>query len=92
MVRNRGIIGLTSIPSTLGENSSIDNLVESIRYLGESYGWEYPAIGTDFLGIPSTLKGLHSIRDLNALGGRLGEKADDVFWNNSSRVLNAILE
>ncbi len=92
VVRNRGIIGLTSIPSTLGENSSIDNLVETIRYIGESYGWDYPAIGTDFLGIPSTLKGLHSIRDLNALGNRLGEKADDVFWNNSSRVLNAILE
>ena len=55
-------------------------------------GGDYPAIGTDFLGIPSTLKGLHSIRDLNALGDRLGEKADDVFWNNYSRVLNAILE
>lgn len=92
VVKNRGIIGLTSIPSTLGENSNIDNLTESIKYIGESFGWEYPAIGTDFLGIPSTLNGLHTIRDLHTLETKLGEHADDVLWNNSYRALCAILE
>ena len=92
VVKNKGIIGLTSIPSTLGEKPTLGNLVESITYVGESYGWEYPAIGTDFLGIPSNLKGLESLKDLHTLGDRLGEHADEVLWKNSYRALSAVLE
>lgn len=91
VVRNGGIIGLTSIPSTLGTNPTIDNLVESIKYVGESYGWQYPAIGTDFLGVPSTLRGLDSINDLHVLGEKLGEHADEVLWKNSYNALFKIL-
>ena len=92
VVKNKGIIGLTSIPSTLGEKPTLGNLVESITYVGESYGWEYPAIGTDFLGIPNNLKGLESVKELHTLGDRLGEHADEVLWKNSYRALSAVLE
>lgn len=91
VVKNRGIIGLTSIPSTLGEKPTIQNLVESIKYIGESYGWQYPAIGTDFLGVPSNLKGLESLKDLHSLGDMLGGHADDVLWKNSYGALAKIL-
>lgn len=91
VVRNKGIIGLTSIPSTLGENSTIDNLVETINYIGESYGWEYPAIGTDFLGMPSTLKGFDSVKDMGVLEEKIGGHAVDVLWNNAYRALSGIL-
>ncbi len=92
VVKNKGIIGLTSIISTLGENPTIDNLVESINYIGESYGWEYPALGSDFLGIGSTLKRFHSVDDINVLGEMLGDHAEDVLWNNAFRTLSTILE
>lgn len=92
VVKNKGIIGLTSIISTLGDSPDINNLVESIKYVGESYGWEFPALGSDFLGISSTLKGFDSVSDIHVLGEKLGEHAEDVLWNNSLRAISAILE
>ena len=92
VVRNNGIIGLTSIPSTLGEKPTLENLVDSITYVGESYGWQYPAIGTDFLGIPTNLNGLENLKDLQTLEKKLGKHADDVLWKNSYRVLSTVLE
>lgn len=92
VVKNKGIIGLTSIPQTLGENPTIDNLVESITYVGENFGWDYVALGSDFLGITTTIKGFDSIRDMNKLGEMLGNHADQVLWKNAYRALSTILE
>lgn len=91
VARNKGIIGLTSIPPTLGENPSIDNLVESINYVGENFGWDYPALGTDFLGISSTIKGFDSVMDMEALSEKLGKHAEQVLWKNAHRALSSIL-
>lgn len=92
VAKNKGIIGLTSISATLGEAPTIDNLVESINYVGENYGWQLPALGTDFLGMPSTLKGLHSLKDLHSLEEKLGQHADQVLWKNAFNAISGILE
>lgn len=92
VVRNGGIIGLTSIPSTLGENPTIDTFVESINYVGENFGWDHVALGSDFLGITSTIKGFDTVQDINTLGEKLGPHADEVLWKNAYRVLSAILK
>ncbi len=91
VVRNKGIIGLTSIPQTLGDNPTIDNLVESINYVGENFGWEYPALGTDFLGITTTIKGFDSVLDMESLSEKLGNHAEQVLWKNAYRALSKIL-
>ncbi len=91
VARNNGIIGLTSIPQTLGDNPTIDNLVESIEYIGENFGWDYPALGTDFLGISSTIKGFDSVRDISTLAERLGNHSEQVLWKNAYRALSKIL-
>ncbi len=91
VVKNGGIIGLTSIPQTLGENPTIDNLVESITYLGEHFGWDHVAMGTDFLGITNTIKGFDSVRDINVLAEKLGNHAEQFLWKNAYRVLSKIL-
>lgn len=91
VVKNGGVIGLTSIPQTLGENPTIDNLVESITYVGENFGWDYVAMGSDFLGIESTIKGFDTVHDIHALADKLGNHADQVLWKNSYRALSKIL-
>lgn len=91
VVKNGGIIGLTSIPQTLGDNPTIENLIESITYVGENFGWDYVAIGTDFLGITTTIKGFDSVHDINILSEKLGNHSDQVLWKNAYRVLSKIL-
>ncbi len=91
VVKNGGVIGLTSIPQTLGDNPTIDNLVESITYVGENYGWDYVALGSDFLGITNTIKGFDSVHDINSLAEKLGSHAEQVLWKNAHRALAKIL-
>lgn len=91
VVRNGGVIGLTSIPATLGTNPTIDTLVKSISYVGENFGWEHVSLGSDFLGITSTIEGFSSVKDINTLAEKLGSHADEVLWKNAYRVLTRIL-
>lgn len=91
VVKNKGVIGLTSIPQTLGEAPTINSLVESITYVGENFGWDYVALGSDFLGISTTIKGFDSVRDINQLSELLGKHAEQVLWKNAYRVLSKIL-
>jgi len=88
VVKTGGVIGVTAIPSLLPK-PSIEGVIDNIRYIGENYGWEHVAIGTDFLGMypDEVITGLESVDKLVNLGSMLGDKADDVLWNNAYRLL-----
>lgn len=92
VVKNGGIVGLTSIPSTLGNEPTIDSLVQSMNYVGDSFGWDHVALGSDFLGISSTLDGFSSVDSIGDLAGRLGDHSDQVLWKNPMRVLRQVLK
>lgn len=87
VTRKGGIIGITSIPFTLGPDPSIDSIVKSMEYVGDNYGWDHVAMGSDFLGITSTSRGFESVEKIHDLGERLGKHADEVLWKNALRVI-----
>ena len=81
-----GVIGITLIRDTL-KTPDINGIMESINYLGDSYGWRYVAIGTDFLGITQTPDGIENITMLSKLKDLLGIHFNDVLYNNALRVI-----
>lgn len=86
IARTGGVVGVTAINSTLAKRN-IDDLVENARYIGESFGWDHVALGTDFLGVEETPEGFGSVLDITKFAEKLGEKANQVLWENPARVL-----
>ncbi|ARM77070.1 dipeptidase [Acidianus manzaensis] len=86
IVKTKGVIGITAIVSTLKE-PTINGLIESIKYIGESFGWEYVALGTDFLGIEETPKEFENILKVKELAKAIEGHEDEVLWNNAYRVI-----
>lgn len=91
IVKTGGVIGVTAIVSTL-HMKSVNGIIENIRYIGESFGWEYVAIGTDFLGISEVPDGFESISKIKVLYDLLGEHAEDVLWRNARRVIDLVVK
>ncbi|MGC9137104.1 dipeptidase [Caldivirga sp.] len=91
VVKTGGVIGVTAIPSLLPK-PSIEGVVDNIRYIGENYGWEHVAIGTDFLGMypDEVISGFESIEKLSTLNSILGDKTDTVLWKNAYNLLKYI--
>ncbi|ABW02487.1 dipeptidase [Caldivirga maquilingensis] len=91
VVKTGGVIGVTAIPSLLPK-PSIEGVVDNIKYIGENYGWEHVAIGTDFLGMypDEVISGLESIEKLSVLNSILGDEAEKVLWSNAYRMLKYI--
>ncbi|WP_393971931.1 membrane dipeptidase [Oxyplasma meridianum] len=87
-----GIIGITAIPQTLGAEPAIEDMVKHMDYVGERFGWEHVALGTDFLGISTTPKGFESVDKIADLADLLGNRSDQVLWKNAQRVLEQILD
>ncbi|BAB66092.1 dipeptidase [Sulfurisphaera tokodaii] len=90
VVKTRGVIGITAIPYTLKE-PTIQGMVESIKYIGESYGWEYVAIGTDFLGIKETPKDFENILRIKELAKAIEGHEEEVLWKNAYRVIIEVI-
>ncbi|MEM0016514.1 MAG: membrane dipeptidase [Saccharolobus sp.] len=84
IVKTKGVIGVTAIVSTLKE-ASINGIIENIRYIGESFGWDYVALGTDFLGISKTPRGFENILKIKDL--RIDGHEEQVLWKNAFRVI-----
>ncbi|AWR98009.1 peptidase [Acidianus sulfidivorans JP7] len=91
IVKTHGVIGVTAIVSTLRE-STINSIVENIKYIGESYGWEYVAIGTDFLGIEETPRGFENILKIKDLSKSIEGHEEEVMWKNAYRIINNNLQ
>ncbi|MEM1860263.1 MAG: membrane dipeptidase, partial [Metallosphaera sp.] len=64
-------------------------LVENLRYIGESYGWEYVSLGTDFLGIEKTPEGFDNVMKVNDLLKYVEGHEEEVLWKNAMRVIMA---
>ncbi|ABP95217.1 MULTISPECIES: membrane dipeptidase [Metallosphaera] len=88
VVRTKGVIGVTAIVSTLRE-PTLQGLVENLRYIGESYGWEYVSLGTDFLGIEKTPEGFDNVLKVNDLLKYVEGHEEEVLWKNAMRVIMA---
>ncbi|MEM3230300.1 MAG: membrane dipeptidase, partial [Metallosphaera sp.] len=88
VVRTKGVIGVTAIVSTLRE-PTLQGLVENLRYIGESYGWEYVSLGTDFLGIEKTPEGFDNVMKVNDLLKYVEGHEEEVLWKNAMRVIMA---
>ncbi|WP_236753511.1 membrane dipeptidase [Acidianus sp. HS-5] len=84
VVKRGGVIGITAITSTLPEKS-IKGLIENIKYIGESFGWDYVAIGTDFLGISEVPQGFEKITKIKELV--IEGHEDQILWRNAYRVI-----
>lgn len=61
--------------------------MENIKYIGESFGWEYVAIGTDFLGIQKVPEGFENVMKLRELSDMLDGHSEEVLWKNAMRVI-----
>ena len=88
VVKTGGVIGITAITSTLPEKS-IKGILENIKYIGESFGWDYVAIGTDFLGISEVPQGFENITKIRELA--IEGHEDQILWKNAYRVIEANL-
>lgn len=86
IVRTGGVIGVTAIVSTL-PRPDISGLVDVIKYIGESFGWKYVALGTDFLGIYQVPTGFEDITKVKDLAKAIEGHEEDLLWNNSVRVI-----
>lgn len=86
-----GVVGVTAINATLADRPSIVDLARHASYIGENFGWEHVALGTDFLGVESTPEGFEDVRKVGTLGELLGVHAEQVLWDNPMRVLRATL-
>ncbi|MCL4334380.1 MAG: membrane dipeptidase [Candidatus Thermoplasmatota archaeon] len=91
IVKTGGVVGITGIMSTLGKEPSIDDMVKHMLYVGDNFGWDHVALGTDFLGIDDTPRGFESISKVKDLAEKLGDRADQVMWQNPLRVISQVL-
>ncbi len=87
-----GIIGITAIPPTLGADPGIEDMVKHMEYVGDRFGWDHVALGSDFLGISTTPKGFESVDKITELASLLGKHSDQVLWKNAQTVLEKILD
>ena len=92
LVKNRGVIGLTLIKSTIGVENTIDELIQHFKYLRECYTVDIIGIGTDYLGINEAPKGLERIdyivnlREKLLNAGFTESEVQKIFFENSLRV------
>ncbi|MEM0119966.1 MAG: membrane dipeptidase [Thermoprotei archaeon] len=91
LAKTGGVVGVTAINTTLSDQPSIGDLAKHAAYIGEKFGWDHVALGTDFLGIENTPSGFEDVRKIGALGELLGDHAQKVFWDNAMRVLKNII-
>ncbi|MEZ0248571.1 MAG: dipeptidase [Thermoproteus sp.] len=95
--RNGGVIGLTAIPSTIGGDGSVKDLVRHALYVKETFGAEILAVGSDALGVDRMAKGLESIDklpvffDLLRDAGFSENEIEGIAYKNAKRVIEANL-
>jgi membrane dipeptidase len=86
IVRTNGVIGITATVSTLREGN-LNSIIDNIKCLGESYGWEHVTIGTDSLGIREVPRGFENILKVKDLVRAIEGHEEEVMWKNSYRVI-----
>ncbi len=85
-----GIIGITGIRSTLGYGQDMYAMIKHIDYVGDTFGWDHVAVGSDFLGVDTTVSGFESVLKFQDLAKNLGNKSEKVIWKNGHDFLLGI--
>jgi membrane dipeptidase len=89
---NGGVMGFTMIDDTIGSDPTLENLAKHIMAVSDRFGPDVLAIGTDYLGMERTPKGLEDISKLVDLLGKLrnmgmeNDKIRKLAWENAYRV------
>ncbi|MCE4608253.1 MAG: membrane dipeptidase [Caldisphaeraceae archaeon] len=91
VIKTNGVVGIMVWDKVLPE-ATLEGYLKVINELGETYGWDYISIGTDFLGIESPAKGLENILSLGKIAEPLKENAEKVLWKNAFRVINQVID
>jgi membrane dipeptidase len=91
IARTGGVVGVTAINSTLGDNPSIHDMARHASYIGEKFGWQHVALGTDFLGIENTPHQFEDVTKIASLGELVGPNSSKMLWDNPIRVLRETL-
>ncbi len=86
IVDTGGVLGITGIRDTL-KTPDLDGIIDSMNFLGDHYGWNHVALGTDFLGISIAPDNFSDINAVEKLKDELGIHAEDVLYNNAKRVI-----
>jgi membrane dipeptidase len=90
---NGGVMGFTMIDDTIGSDPTLENLAKHIMAVSERFGSDILAIGTDYLGMERTPKGLEDVSKLVDLLGKLrgmgmgNDRIRKLAWENAYRVL-----
>jgi membrane dipeptidase len=90
---NGGVMGFTMIDDTIGSDPTLENLAKHIMAVSDRFGPDLLAIGTDYLGMDTTPKGLEDISKLVDLLGKLrsmgmgNDKIRKLAWENAYRLL-----
>jgi membrane dipeptidase len=86
-----GVIGISGIAEMIGSEPTAQDMATHINYIGENFGWDIVAIGSDFLGMRAGTKGFTTFGDILILAESL--KYPDLFAHvNAERVLNEVLK
>lgn len=91
IVKTGGVVGITSIRTTLSNYPSISDLLKHMEYVGENFGWSHVALGSDFLGIDETPKGFENVSKIEELSNMLGSHSKQVLWDNPLRVISNVI-
>lgn len=87
----RGVLGVSGIAEMLSSDPTINDVVKNVNYIGENFGWDMVAIGSDFLGMRGGTKGFTSFHDIQRLS-ELAEHKDQLLHANAERVIRAVLK
>ncbi|EQD66447.1 microsomal dipeptidase, partial [mine drainage metagenome] len=86
-----GVVGISGIAEMLGKEPTIVDMVNNVNYIGENFGWDVVAIGSDFLGMRGGTKGFTTFNDIMSLAESV--KQPDLFTHgNAERVINEVLK
>lgn len=91
IVKTGGVVGITAIRQTLSRAPSIGDIVKHMEYVGDNFGWDHVALGSDFLGIDDTPKGFENVSKITDLSKLLGSHSRQVLWENPMRVIRKTL-
>jgi len=85
-----GIVGISGIAEMLSSEPTIDDMRKNINYLGENFGWDIVAVGSDFLGMRGGTRGFTSFSDIRMLA-ESAKQPDQLLHANAERVIRAVL-
>ena len=85
-----GIVGISGIAEMLSSEPTIDDMRKNINYIGENFGWDIVAVGSDFLGMRGGTKGFTSFSDILTLA-ESAKQPDQLLHANAERVIRAVL-